>query len=69
MKKIRNSDPFYRVSYTYTFKTVSLAGKTSTDFQSLDKAIEYMNYKKSVGVGKDFSIEKVVTTYELLIEE
>ena len=69
MKQIRKTEPFYRVSYTYILKTVDLTGKTSTDFQSFDKAIEYMNYKKSVGAGKDFTIEKVVTLYELLMKE
>ena len=68
MKKkiIRKSEPFYRVSFTYTLKSLDINSKTSHDWQSLEKAIEYMNHKKSVGAGKDFTIEKVVTTYELV---
>lgn len=68
MKKtvIRNSEPFYRVSHTYILKSIEYQGRHTRDLQSLDKAIEYMNYRKSVGTGRDFTIEKVVTTYEVV---
>ncbi len=66
MKKIKKSDPSYRVSYTYRLESLGIEGKASHDFTHLDKAIEYMNHKKSVDAGKDFTIEKVVTTYEIV---
>ena len=66
MKKIKKSDPSYRVSFTYRLESLGIEGKASHDFTHLDKAIEHMNYKKSVNAGKDFIIEKIVTTYEVV---
>jgi|LakMenEpi03Aug12_release.lakeMendotaPanAssembly.Ray.scaffolds.fasta_scaffold1487569_2 hypothetical protein len=63
---MKKSEPFYRVSYTYILASLGIEGKASHDFTYLDKAIEYMNYKKSVDSGKDFTITKVVTTYEVV---
>jgi len=60
------NDAFYRVSYTYFLKSIGFEGRYTHDFKSLDNAIEYMNNRKSKEAGKDFTIEKVVTTYEVI---
>jgi hypothetical protein len=66
---MKNKEPWilYRVHYTYRLESLGIEGKASTDFKYLDNAIEHMNYKKSVNAGKDFTIEKVVTTYEIVV--
>ena len=66
MSNFKNGEPFYRVNYTYRLESLGIEGKASRDFTHLDKAIEHMNYKKSVNAGKDFIIEKIVTTYEVV---
>lgn len=66
---IKKGEPFYRVSYTYTLKTLDIKGKTSHDWVTLEKAMDYVKEQKSKGAGKDFKIEKVVTTYELVYED
>ena len=60
------NDAFYRVSYTYFLKSIGFEGRYTHDFKSLDNAIEYMNNRKAKEAGKDFTIEKVVTTYEVI---
>lgn len=66
MSNFKNGEPFYRVNYTYRLQSVGIEGKASIDFKHLDNAIEHMNYKKSVNAGKDFTIEKIVATYEIV---
>lgn len=56
----------YRVSYTYLLKSMEFEGRYSRDFKLLDNAIEYMDDRKSKEAGKDFTIEKVTTTYEVI---
>lgn len=60
------NDTFYRVSYSCLFKVIELEAKYSRDFISLDNALEYMDSIKSKEAGKNFTIEKVVTTYEVI---
>lgn len=50
----------YRLSYK---------AKYIRDFISLNNALEYMDSIKSKEAGKDFTIEKVVTTYEVIGSE
>lgn len=66
MSNLKNGETSYRVHYTYRLESLGIEGRLSTDFKHLDNAIEHMNYKKSVGAGKDFTIEKIVTTYEVV---
>jgi hypothetical protein len=66
----------YRVSYINTFfetydpelkKTNQTYIKVTRDFERFDQAKTYMTAAKQDRKGKDFIIEKVTTSYEILV--
>lgn len=64
---LKKGEPFYRVSFITSLPWLGVEHRMTMDWMTLERALEYVKEQRNRN-GKDFTIEKVVTTYEVIYE-